>query len=112
MAFRKLAPVLALLAVVSIPLPALAAETPRGLWLKMKCALCHGEDGRGETPAGKQKGTPSLRTEEIQKLTDDELIKPVVEGHAGMPALQAKISNENRQLLISYIRSLADKKPK
>ena len=110
MARRKLASTLAVLAVASMPLVASAGETPRGLWIKMKCALCHGEDGAGNTAAGKQKGVPDLRTEEIQKLKDDELLKPVVGGHAGMPPFQSKLSTENKQLLVSYIRGLAPKK--
>lgn len=109
---KKLASTLAVLAVASMPLTAFAGETPRGLWLKMKCALCHGEDGAGNTPAGKQKGAPDLRTEAIQKLKDDELIKPVVTGHAGMAPIQSKLSEENRRLLVSYIRSLAPKEKK
>ncbi|MCM2317363.1 MAG: cytochrome c [Thermoanaerobaculia bacterium] len=107
---RKLASTLAVLAVASMPLAASAGETPRGLWIKMKCALCHGEDGSGNTPAGKQKGAPDLRTEEYQKLKDDELLKPLVQGHAGIPAMQSKLSAENKQLLVSYLRSLAPKK--
>lgn len=112
MAPRKLGMTLAALAIASLPLTASAGETPRGLWLKMKCALCHGEDGAGSTPAGKQKGTPDLRTEEFQKLKDDELLRPVQQGHGGMAPIQSKLSNENKQLLLSYIRSLAPKKAK
>jgi mono/diheme cytochrome c family protein len=95
-----------------MPLVASAGETPRGLWLKMKCALCHGEDGASNTPAGKQKGAPDLRTEPFQKLKDEELLKPVVNGHAGIPPIQSKLSEDNKRLLISYIRGLAPKKEK
>jgi len=110
MAPKKIVAALAVLAIASIPLTASAAETPRGLWIKMKCALCHGEDGAGNTPAGKQKGAPDLRTEVVQNLTDEELVKPVMEGHAGIPPMQAKISRENSALLVLYIRGLAPKK--
>ncbi|MFA6959081.1 MAG: cytochrome c [Thermoanaerobaculia bacterium] len=109
---RRLASTLAVLAVAAMPLVASAGETPRGLWLKMKCALCHGEDGAGNTPAGKQKGAPDLRTEAIQKLKDEELLKPVIQGHAGMAPIQSKMSEENKRFLVSYIRSLAPKKEK
>lgn len=112
MAPKKLASTLAVVAALAMPLAASAGETPRGLWIKMKCALCHGEDGAGNTPAGKQKGAPDLRTEPFQKLKDDELLKPVAEGHAGMPALQTKMSNDSKQMIVSYIRSLAPKKEK
>ncbi|MGK2860116.1 MAG: c-type cytochrome [Thermoanaerobaculia bacterium] len=110
MAPKKTAGTLAALAIALLPLTTASAETPRGLWIKMKCALCHGEDGAGNTPAGKQKGAPDLRTEEVQKLSDDELIKPVVEGHAGIPPMQVKVTRENSNLLVTYIRSLAPKK--
>ncbi|MBI2213029.1 MAG: cytochrome c [Acidobacteria bacterium] len=78
----------------------------------MKCALCHGEDGKSDTPAGRQKGAPDLRTEEIQKLKDDELIRPIEKGHAGMAPIQSRLSNESKQLIVTYIRSLALKKAK
>jgi hypothetical protein len=107
---RSLPVVLTLLAIVATPHAATAAETPRGLWVKMKCALCHGEDGAGNTPAGKQKGVPDLRTDAVQSLKDEELLKPVVQGHAGMPPIQAKLSKEHSTLLVMYIRSLAAKK--
>ena len=110
MTSRKLATTLAVLAFASMPLTAFAGETPRGLFIKMKCALCHGEDGMGNTSAGKQKGVPSLRSEVVQKLTDEELLKPVVEGHAGMPAIQSKMPPDNKQMLVFFIRGLADKK--
>lgn len=110
MAPNRMVATLAALAIASLPLTASAAETPRGLWIKMKCALCHGEDGAGNTPAGKQKGVPDLRSEAVQKLTDEELVKPVVQGHAGIPPMQVKISRENSTLIVSYIRGLAPKK--
>jgi mono/diheme cytochrome c family protein len=110
MAPTKLASTLGALVIASLPLTAAAGDTPRGLWIKMKCALCHGEDGAGNTPAGKQKGAPDLRAEEIQKLKDDELLKPVVVGHADMPAIKSGLSKGSSALLVSYIRGLAKKK--
>ena len=73
---RTLGPAIAVsILVVVLTAPCLAAETPHALWVKAKCALCHGEDGRGDTPSGKQTHVPDLRSDEVQKKSDEELAK-------------------------------------
>jgi len=89
-----------------------AQDTPKGLWLKVKCALCHGEDGSGNTPQGKKTGAPDLRTAEIQQLSDDELSKRVEEGHAKMPSFKIQLSKEQIKSLVYYIREIGRQGPK
>ena len=89
-----------------------AQETPKGLWLKVKCALCHGEDGSGNTPQGKKTNTPDLRTPEIQQLSDDELSKRVEEGHAKMPSFKIQLSKDQIRSLVYYIREIGRQGPK
>lgn len=43
------------------------------------CAACHGADGRGDTAVGRQMSIPDLASEEIQKMTDEELREKVGE---------------------------------
>ncbi len=88
---------------------AFASDTPHMAWLKAKCALCHGEDGSGNTPEGRSRGVPDLRSEAIQKLTDDELAKLITAGHSRMPSFKATLTREQVMLLVTYIRSLAKK---
>ena len=64
---RKLVHAVVLMILVAAwTMPCFAEETPGTLWVTAKCALCHGEDGRGNTPSGKQMNVRDLRAEEIQ----------------------------------------------
>ena len=54
-------------------------------------------------------GVPDLRSEAIQKLTDDELAKLITEGHSRMPSFKVALKREQVMLLVTYIRSLAKK---
>jgi mono/diheme cytochrome c family protein len=87
-----------------------AADTPHGTWLKAKCALCHGEDGSGNTPQGKRMRVPDMRSAEVQKRTDDELAQLIAKGHVRMPSFKGQVKPEQIPLLVQYIRSIA--KPK
>jgi cytochrome c553 len=50
------------------------------LW-KKNCASCHGEDGKGQTKAGKQKKVQDLTDPEVHgKLERDKMIKAIKEG--------------------------------
>jgi mono/diheme cytochrome c family protein len=89
-----------------LALAALAADSPRGVWIKAKCALCHGIDGSGQTDAGRQTKAPDLRADAIQKLTDEALAKSISGGHERMPAFRKQVSAEKVRLLLAYIRGL------
>jgi mono/diheme cytochrome c family protein len=92
--------------VAAIASGAFSAETPRAAWIKAKCAVCHGEDGAGNTPEGKRRKVPDLRSEEIQKHTDAELYDMISAGHGKMPSFKTQISKQQIALLVTYIRSL------
>ena len=92
--------------IATIASAAFAAETPHEAWIKAKCAVCHGEDGSGNTPEGKRRGAPDLRGPEIQKHTDAELYDMIVSGHGKMPAFRGQITKERAAMLVTYIRSL------
>jgi len=50
------------------------------LW-KKNCASCHGEDGKGQTKAGKQKKVKDMTDPEVRgKFDRDRMIKSVTEG--------------------------------
>ncbi len=106
---RRIAAVVLAVCVFGIAAGALAADTPKSTWLKAKCALCHGEDGSGNTPEGKKRNVPDLRREAIQKLSDAELTKLIAEGHAKMPAFRVQLTPEQVAAIVQYIRSIAKK---
>src|SRR5689334_23390308 len=76
---------------------------------KGNCASCHGEDGAG-TALGKAMQAPDLRSEDVQKLPDADLVKAISEGKNNMPAFKATLSAEQIQALVKHIRSLGKTK--
>jgi mono/diheme cytochrome c family protein len=101
------APLVAGLAMLLLQsLSARGGEPPK-VWIKAKCAVCHGKDGSGKTDTGKKLNVRDLRAPEIQKLTDKELAKAIAGGHRRMPAFQRQVSAADIRTLLDYIRGLS-----
>lgn len=90
-------------------LPTTRADQAEALY-KSKCAMCHGPDGSGNTPTGKAMKVPDLRSDEIQKKTDAQLIEATTNGKGKMPAFKGKLTEPDIKDLVKYIRELAKKK--
>jgi cytochrome c6 len=73
---------------------------------KAKCAMCHGADGKGATPAGKSMGAHDFASPEIQKMTDADLATVITKGKGKMPAYENKLKEAEITDLVSYIRQL------
>jgi cytochrome c6 len=87
---------------------ALAADTPGAAEIyKTKCAACHGPDGSGQTPAGKAMKVRDLRSADVQKLSDSDLLKAISDGKGKMPPYKLKLSVADISSLVAYIRGLA-----
>ena len=93
--------VLALLVVT----PALYAADGAALY-KSKCAMCHGPDGAGQTAMGKNMKLRDLRSADVQKQTDAELVKWIADGKGKMPAYKSKMSAEEITAVVAFIRTL------
>jgi cytochrome c6 len=76
---------------------------------KAKCAACHAADGSGATAAGKAMNIPDLRGDEVQKMTDDQLIDATTNGKNKMPAYKGKLTDDQIKQVVAYIRQLAKK---
>jgi mono/diheme cytochrome c family protein len=87
----------------------LIAETDAASLFKAKCALCHGEDGSGNTPTGKAQKAKDLRSEETQKKSDAEIAEVITKGRNKMPAFGQKLKPDQIQQLVAYIRQLPKK---
>jgi mono/diheme cytochrome c family protein len=79
---------------------------------KRKCVLCHGADGSGNTPLGKQLQAANLGSKEVQKLTVAEMRKQVHDGRANMPAFGDQLSDEEVTQVIQYVRQFGKVKKK
>jgi cytochrome c6 len=94
--------------VLLLCLPARAQETSESLF-KGKCAMCHGPDGAGKTAMGQALKIPDLQSPEVQKKSDADLTAIITKGKNKMPAYEAKLSKEQIDKLVAYIRDLAKK---
>lgn len=73
---------------------------------KAKCAMCHGADGLGNTPAGKAMKVRSLKSPEDVKATDAVLFKQTKDGVGKMQGYAGKLTDAQIQDVVSYIRVL------
>jgi mono/diheme cytochrome c family protein len=71
---------------------------------KSKCVLCHGGDGTGNTPLGKQLQAANLHSKEVQRLSDDEMHKIIHDGQANMPPFEDKLTDDEIDQVIQYVR--------
>ena len=90
-----------LLFAVALPMAAFADGAAT---YKTKCAPCHGPDGSGQTPVGKNLKVRDLRSPEVQKLTDAEITKVLADGKGKMPA--SKLSAGDMKAVVGFIRTL------
>jgi mono/diheme cytochrome c family protein len=73
---------------------------------KTKCAMCHGPDGKGDSPMGKKLNVRDLGSPDVQKQSDAELATIIEKGKNKMPAFGGKLSAEQITALVSHIREL------
>jgi cytochrome c6 len=90
--------------------PAAAADDAGKMTFEANCSICHDEDGSGDTPIGMSLGIPDLRSDEVQKLSDDELIAIVTNGKDPMPSFKDKLTADEIKGVIAYVRTFAKKK--
>jgi mono/diheme cytochrome c family protein len=73
-----------------------------------KCLKCHGEKGKGDGPKAwdlSKKPADYTDKEKMSKFTDADLRKVVKEGKKPMPAFGKKLSDEDIDGVITYIRT-------
>lgn len=73
---------------------------------KSKCLLCHGADGTGNTPLGKQLQAANLRSKDVQKKSNAELHKVVHDGQTNMPPFADQLTDEQIDEVVLYLRTL------
>jgi mono/diheme cytochrome c family protein len=90
--------------------PQAGDQHPSALYVEY-CAKCHGQDGTGNTPRGKQLMARDFTDAEWQSSKkDDQLIKQVRDGSEDMPAFGKKLSKEQIEGLIKNdVRGFAKK---
>jgi cytochrome c6 len=101
--FRASLVVLAIAFAMSVS--AFAADATADIY-KTKCASCHGADGKGDTPAGKKMNVKDLASDEVQKQSDADLAAVIEKGKKPMPGYEGKVTQEQIDGLVKWIRTL------
>jgi mono/diheme cytochrome c family protein len=74
---------------------------------KKHCAPCHGGDGKAGTPMAKRLGVKDLTA---TVLSAEQITAAIADGRktprGGMPAFKDKLTEEERQALAAFVRSL------
>ena len=73
---------------------------------KAKCATCHGPDGKGDTAMGKTMKVKDLGSAEVQKQSDADVTTIIDKGKKPMPGYEGKLTKEQIDGLVKYVRSL------
>jgi mono/diheme cytochrome c family protein len=70
------------------------------------CSVCHGEKGHGGPVEveGRKLKVPSLREGRVLNHTDQKFVKQISEGDDEMPAFKDKLSAEEINYLVRFIR--------
>lgn len=103
---------LALSMILSVPLPALAADVDGKAVYGKNCANCHGPDGLGQTPAGKALKTVSLVDPQWTAPGALPKIEAAIrDGVPRMPPMKAKLTPDEIAAVAAYVQQLAGGKP-
>src|SRR3954468_1032919 len=88
---------------LALPTMSFAADSGADLF-KQKCAMCHGEAG-----AGKGK-VSALSSADVQKMSDADFKNAITKGaktdKGMMPAYGGKLSDDQIDSLVKYVRSV------
>ncbi|MGH8177530.1 MAG: c-type cytochrome [Steroidobacter sp.] len=95
-------------ATVSNPVPATADSVARGASLyRMNCAVCHGEQGRGDGPVGRKfdPAPVDLSKDYTQSQADGQLFFTLTRGRVAMPFYRDALSQQERWDVVNYVKS-------
>src|ERR1700692_2330988 len=89
------------------PFKASAAATAQDVYLD-KCSVCHGQDGAGNTAKGRKLKVKNVRSPEVQKLSEAELVEIVAKGKGkDMDGFEKELGADMVKQLVTFYRSLA-----
>ena len=87
-----------------------AAADAGAATFKGKCAMCHGPDGSGKTTMGEKFKIRDLRSPDVQSQDDAALTQIVTKGKEKMPSYDGKLTKEQIDQVVAYVRELGKKK--
>lgn len=76
---------------------------------KSKCASCHAADGSGNTAYGKREKLRDLRSADVQKQSDAQLLAIIAKGKGKMPGYEKSLGADKCNQLMAHMRKLGGK---
>jgi mono/diheme cytochrome c family protein len=73
------------------------------------CVLCHGVDGRSQTPAGKNLQAADLTAPAVQGQSDSQIRSALAKGKGKMPAYGPALGDKDLDAMVMYVRTLKAK---
>jgi mono/diheme cytochrome c family protein len=74
---------------------------------KKNCASCHGKNGQAKTFRGKLLNAQNLTDSAWQaEVSDEHIFNVITNGHKKMPSFGKKLSEEEINSLVDYVRKL------
>ena len=101
---------LALLVVLVVAVSALGLAQNGAATFKSKCGMCHTPNGSGKTTLGEKLNIRDLRSADVQKRSDAELATTISKGKNKMPAYEGKLTKEQIDQLVGFVRELGKQK--
>ena len=84
-----------------------AAAADAGTIYTRQCVTCHGRDGRGRTRKGRQTRARDMTDASWQDdVSDERLFNSISNGRGKMPAFRKKISENDIDALVAYVRRM------
>ncbi len=95
---------------ITSPIPASQDSLGKGAVIfQQRCAVCHGERGRGDGPSSQSLGVrpADLTDRDILAQPDGRLFWKITVGRGPMPNWDVILSDEDRWHVINYLRALS-----
>jgi len=100
-----------LLAIMAVPFAPAAAQDDAKQVYSNKCAVCHGEDGAGQTAKGKKLKMKDIRSADLQKQTPQQWADAIFKGVGqDMDSYGKELGADMCRKLADYMRELSKKK--
>ena len=76
---------------------------------KTNCVSCHAQNGRGSA-VGKSLHAADFHAMQVQQQSDAQLADVIAQGRGNMPAFGTRLSSDQIDALVKYIRTLGKAK--